>query len=49
MKNNKKKIDQFINLILLLPNIDALKRRKSEHKLFFNQFTAESLQIKTHP
>jgi len=36
------------NLILFLPNIDALKRSKIEHKLFLNQSTAPSLQVKTN-
>jgi len=44
---NKKNSDQFINLILFLPNIDAFKRNKSEHTLFLNQFTAPSLQEKS--
>jgi len=34
---NKKNWDQLINLILFLPNIDVLKRNKSEHNLFLNQ------------
>jgi len=33
--------------MLFLPNIDALKRNKSEHKLFFNQSIARSLHVKT--
>jgi len=37
---NKKNWDQLINLILFLPNIDAL---------FLNQSTAQSLQVTTHP
>jgi len=44
---NKKNWDQLINLILVLPNIDGLKRIKSEHKLFLNQSTAPSLQVTT--
>jgi len=43
----KKNWDQLINLILFLPNIDALKRTQSEHKLFINQSTAQSLQVNT--
>jgi len=41
----KKNWDQLINLIL--PNIDALKRSQSEHKLFLNQSAAQSLQVNT--
>jgi len=44
----KKNWDQLTNLILFLPNIDALKRSQSEHKLFLNQSIAQSLQVKTH-
>jgi len=32
----KKNLDQFIKLILFLPNIDTLKMSKSKHKLFLN-------------
>jgi len=42
---NKKNWDQLINLILFLPNIDALKRSQSEQKLFLNQSTANCLQV----
>ena len=37
------------HLILFFPNIDVLKRRKNEHKLFLNQnqSTAQSLEVKT--
>jgi len=38
---NKKNWDQLNNLILFLANIDALKRNKSEQKLFFNQSIAQ--------
>jgi len=37
---NKKKYDQFINFILFLSNIDALKR--SKYKLFLDQSRAPS-------
>jgi len=37
-----------MNVILFLPNIDALKSSKSEYKLFLNQSTSQSLQVKTH-
>jgi len=34
-------------IILFLPNIDALKRSQSEHKLFLNQSNAQSFQVNT--
>jgi len=37
----------MINLILFLPNIDALKRSQSEHKLFLNQSTAQRYYSKS--
>jgi len=32
---------------IFLPNIDALKKSRSEHKLFLTQSTAQSLQVNT--
>jgi len=37
---NKRNWYQLINLILFLPNINAVKRSKSENKLFLNQSNA---------
>jgi len=34
--------------MLFLPNIDALNKSKSQHKLFLNQSKAQSLKIKTN-
>jgi len=38
----------LIHLILFLPDFDALKRNKSEHKLLIHQSITQSLPIETH-